>query len=165
MKSSELRQMISKIVAEELKVQLPKVISEIYLRNLVNEAAPVREQPKRQQKQSQPADSSKFRETLREQMLADDEPQQQQRVASPLLNKQTNPMAFLYEDVEPIPDEGEEPSEYDAVDESIVEGLDFSKFSEMFDGNRKAENSAMPETPEMKMRRIEENRRRLEVKV
>lgn len=91
MKWSQLESMIRKIVKEEVKNQLPGMISEMYIRKIVSEN--VRTRPAKQREVYEEDE-----EEIPEPMLNSDEGIYQQSV----LFKEDNPFRHLYEGVKPI---------------------------------------------------------------
>lgn len=80
MKASQLKQLISKFVAEELERQLPKVLSEMYVKRLVSESATVTRAPlqasrpvSKSTKQVAKTDPTQNRKKLLEQILGDED--------------------------------------------------------------------------------------------
>lgn len=136
--------MISAIVAEELKVQIPKILSEYYVKNIINESVAGRFQEKKV--------NSHVRHELSQKEIYD----QESATSNSKLTDRSNPMSFIYENVNAFEDE-----------ESHKTGIpldqfDFSRHQQILMNESKG---PVRETPEMKLRRIEENRRRLEVKI
>lgn len=160
MKLSELKEIIRKVVAEEVGRQLPRVLSEMYVRGIVAEhvsargggdivgPAAVASRP------PQPTRAA-IREQIRRSVLETDE----------------NPLKGLYEGVEPIPGEGEPggPSGDGIPLEALGSlGIDGARLAAMAGIPTQTDvtpsRGPIPETAEMKMRRIEMHRARLDAR-
>lgn len=160
MKSSELKEMIKEIVSQELKKQLPNVLSELYIKKVVaesvdrNHGAVSHAKPSslmetldnRSYQRPEPSDSERqmVREKIRKHVLEDVE---------------ENPMAHLYEGLAPIDDENSsgEPD----VDLSKL-SFNRNAISAAVGSTRSTDRGPMPETPEMKQRKLDLARAKLD---
>lgn len=157
MKASELKDMIRQVVAEELKKQLPIVLSEMYVKRIVAE-----------QTLTNGGDDDTRRSATPSSLLERLSPSTHDRAAvrekirRSVLESPDNPMADLYAGVN--------------VTEDVApalggEGIPLEALPGMFGtnmaraagiGQGPSTRGPVPETPEMKMRRLEESRRKLD---
>lgn len=161
------KQLIRKIVAEEVKKQLPAMLSEMYIRKIVSEGIdevePVMAKP-----QASEHDKQKLRKTLRERLLDEDDDQpyvQEQQVSRPRQQKSPllqGPMADLFEGTVPI---GEEPTGHVEVPMEAFGNMDFSRMIGLIDKTESNDRGPISETQEMTERRLKRQRDALEVKV
>lgn len=169
-KAAELKKMIREIVAEEVARQLPSVLSEMYLKRIVSEHAAGRQTRGGENQQSPEPPRRHLRELL------DDEPEAprpaetrelvRERIKKAVLEEPSNPFAALYEGVSHMTDPndgGASPTETQFGPGGIplsMLGFDPEKINAAV--SRRADKGPMQETPEMKMKRLEEHRRRLD---
>lgn len=156
MKASELSSLIRKIVAEEVKKQLPSILSEMYVKKIVLE-------------NTRSATGISLSENLNLDIEDEHSVSRQSKIKtlsheqlkekirlSVLENPQENPLAELYEGVS-IPDEA---AGSDGIPLDAIPGFsgNFSKFVEPV-----ATNSSIKETASMVERRIEQQRKKLDL--
>lgn len=160
--------MIRLVVAEELKVMLPLMLSEMFVRNIVaehvSERAPATIAPK---KRTKLAEQLNFDEEDREEARPTQASRQQRREKirrSVLEDPDENPLASIYEGTVPLGEEDALTSEFgsDGVPLDMIPGMtaDFSKF--LPDAAEVSARGPIRETPEMAMRRLERERARLD---
>lgn len=160
MKRSELRTMIAQIVSEELRKQLPGVISEMYLRKLTVEAFAVKHGRSRLREVMQGEEDDEEEETPRP------IPNDDQGIfkKNPLVKESSNPLrdgplAEFYEGTSPLSE----------MEGKHSEGLPIEKLGD-FSAQRALMEKLEHRGPkssqasmDMKMRELEERRRALEV--
>lgn len=162
MKKEQFIKMIRKVVSEEVRKQLPDVLSEMYIKNIVAEQVV----PNKRVVKEQSFDNifnDKFEE--KHGSYIDDggnyniryseSKKIKPKVESPLLNK-SNPMSFLYEDVNPVED---------TVDKVDIDGVNFDRMSNLVEAMEQKNSGPIPHSFESKMRDIERHRQSLEKKV
>jgi len=159
MKKTDVVEMIRAIVAEEVRKQLPGVVSEMYLRKLVSEAA----QPPRRE--------LSFEEAYEEEMQSVPQPlrnsdegiyqkgpiTRKNEVVSRLMS-QDNPMSHLYEGVSPIdPNTPAGNVPQTNIPLNAIPGMqNFSKFM------KPNTSGPMPNTPSSEERRLAAMRSKLD---
>lgn len=156
-----LFKLVREVVRDEMKKSLPGIVKEViteqYLKKIVAEGV----QPRRS-----PTVSS-----LQE--IASEDEEQPRRISNVSVPRpktstsklvaEDNPLAYLYEGVEPISrDGGVGPTDVD-IDKLQDAGLDFAKMAETFKAMENRSSGAMQQTNSAKMREIEERRKALEV--
>jgi len=166
MKKPDLMEMIRAVVAEEVRKQLPGVVSEMYLRKLVSEQT----QPQPEQRQKS------FEEVFEDEMQSIPEPlnnsndgiyhkgpiQRKSEAVSSRLMSDDNPMAMMYEGVSPIAPEGETSmAPTTNIPLQAIPGMqnNFSKFL------KPAATGPMQNTPSAEERRLNEMRSKLDAVV
>lgn len=161
--------MIHKIVAEEVRKQLPGVLSEMYVKKIVAESV---SSPASQKKQT-------ARRTLTE-ALEDEEPQEEKIPEPPkskhrgIYNKESKQQLVkrvfgeeytsLFDGVEPVPEEGtalSSPTESLPLEQM---GFDMERIARLTEAviSGPPSRSSIPETESMVQRRIEQQRKALE---
>jgi hypothetical protein len=158
-KASELKELIRIVVAEEVKKQLPSVLSEMYLKRIVSENVSVK-QPQVSGKKSLvetleleeerpvPAPKNAAPQMTREQLRA--------KFKSTIADPEVNPMAALYEGTVPV----DETAQMDGVSLDQIPGMrDFSAFVQPQTSNTRG---PIKEPEDMVRRRLEEQRRKLD---
>lgn len=162
MKASELKELIRQVVAEEVKRQLPGVLSEMYLKKIVSENVSVAPAQKKQVKKSlsevleveDERPSRLMNSTVPPQMTRE---QLRERFRNTIADPEVNPMASLYEGTVPVEEVG---VASEGVPLDNIPGMrDFSAFVEPTKTQTRA---PIPETKNMIERRLEEQRRKLD---
>lgn len=181
MKKSQLTEMIRAIVAEEVRKQLPNVVSEMYLKKLVSEASI----PETSWEDSFDAELQRRSEFIPEPMMNSDEgayqrggrikrknesqKQKNESIAGKLLSRE-NEMSYLYEGLSPIRNQEsgqmDTPNVAAPVTDVPLDALGLKPG--MFKGtdfNKPSSNAPMRQSAEAEQRRIENLRASLDIKV
>ena len=170
MKSSQLVEMIRKIVAEEVRKQLPHVVSEMYLKRLVSESTATVQRGGAVQSSvmrkyglsedmmepvPEPVENSD------EGIYADGSIGRKNESVRDVLLSPDNPYAKMYENVKPI-DQRAAVSATTPI--PVADGGDPKKYGEMFKRMVKigSNHKPMQQTPEAIERDLKERRRRLD---
>ena len=205
MKQAQLAQMIRKIVAEEVRRQLHKIVSEMYLRKIVSEqGAPVGQKRQRSQRKLSLEDTFEKEmalsrdEHIPEPMYNSDEGAYQQGIITRkneqvmqafanqpppsqgarqrLVNERMEgPYASMFQGVVPTDQRGGHPGvsgdlpmipPTDVSSDGRVVAADVSQYGEYFKQMNEVESSktVMKRSPEAEMRRLEEQRARLDAR-
>lgn len=189
MKASQLVEMIRKIVAEEVKKQLPGIVSEMYLKKIVSETVAHQPEPffVEHKPETRPLsleqafeiEMAKLRdESIPEPLDNDDEGIYQQgtitRKNESVRNKLMveGPYAAMFEGVVPTNQRAAQavtsvpiipPTEVDTSGRKVI--ADPSKYGEIFRRSQgHSPKSSMKQTPEAEMRRIQQMREMLDAK-
>lgn len=159
MKKSQFEKIVRSIVAEELKKILPQVVSEMYLRKLVNESG-MRSSASGWDSNSLEDDQDyEYEDNVPHAMRNDDMGIYQD---SSLIKKENkllsddNPMAVMYKDI------AAKSMQENKAQKKSLSNFDFRTINEI---NKKLNNTQagyMKKSPEAEMRRIEEMRKLLD---
>lgn len=170
MKASELKEMIRQVVAEEIKRQLPVALSEMYIKRLVSEQTTVAAPPQFKKRNSM---------SITEALLDDDEQEEEQRPVQKVSNsppKMTrealrerlrsqiadDPLLPFLESVDPssVTESG---GDEGIPLESLGMNMNFGGMAKLAGiSEQTSSRGSVPETPEMKMKKLEEKRRQLD---
>lgn len=167
MKKQQFVNMIRKLVAEEVKKQLPNILSEMYVKKLVSEGVEPVSKPNRkvsfeemfsekmEEKQQSVENYSPPRKNVYEYYNVDTKPQPKPQ--HPAL-ADDNPMRHLYEDVGPV----EEPYSNPMMDQMMNQRFDFGRMNEITRATENRTSGPIPQTNDAQMRELQRRRDELD---
>lgn len=174
MKASELKEMIRTIVAEELKVVLPLVLSEMFVRKIVAEqvSVPVAKERKAVKQVAAKQNLAERlgieddyeqdnRQMVKEQTRQLSREQLREKIRKTVLEDDSqNPMAAIYEGVSPIGDETSMQSDIPLEMLGLPQNLE--RLAGIKSTNDTSNAGPVKETEQMAARRIERQRAQLD---